>query len=839
MGAKRSGKGRRDGWRALWVASLVLVVSSWATQAWGGGPKGWQPGVEGQQGLRPAAWSADGSLLAVTGWNRAGLSVVPVGGGPSRQLSVERGAGFHPVWAVGGFAFKEVAAGGGGRGVHRVVWADPHTGHREVIETGARLGDPSASRDGLLAWSNGSRVTLRRRLGPDRWVIVGRLELPGYSNLVELDPAGERLAFSDPAGRVGVRELASGRTSWLTDAGAYSHPAWSASGKHLLLRGPAERVHVFDAATGIEVANATGLNPAWLPHAKAIVFERVVRERFRVLSSSLWLLDLEAGRTQPLRGGARQLRFARPSPAGSSLGAVDRQSGELRVTALDREDGLGEAMALLGEAVELDPPPPPPQPDPPPSATVVEVPYLHQLWDTPDDFDGGWSCGPTSCLMVVQKYQKLPDHPISCSWPDPHTSLWGWYVPNEYSFAGYTYDIDGLAKGDVWVKGAHGFICRELGAAYWAYMVDFCNQHGLTSWQAGTSFGALTAEIDAGYPMYASTSVLGYGHIIVLVGYDDDHSIVVNDPYGDANGTWGQYDGEDAVYDWPGYNNGNLEIGLSQLFGAQGPLVPDWAATSTAQSYPAAMLEGSTAQVWVEYQNDGTQSWDPSQSRLGTTEPRDRESAFYDEQSWIGPTRPTAVDAATGPAETGRFSFTLQAPEVDQSTDYTECWGLVEEGLTWFGPPDDEVCFSIAVLALEDVEAPIADAGPDQRLTLGQAASLDGSGSSDADGTIVSWSWATPDGTLSGEQVSWQPSVAGSFQVSLTVTDELGLTDADAVQIEVLPTGAIGGVPSDDSSDCQCTLPDRSVGARAWALAFGVGLLAWLRRRGAVSTAMC
>ena len=282
-------------------------------------------------------------------------------------------------------------------------------------------------------------------------------------------------------------------------------------------------IHLYRIRTRLKVGDYEGL----LPHAEAIVFERVVRERFRVLSSSLWLLDLEAGRTQPLRGGARQLRFARPSPAGSSLGAVDRQSGELRVTALDREDGLGEAMALLGEAVELDPPPPPPQPDPPPSATVVEVPYLHQLWDTPDDFDGGWSCGPTSCLMVVQKYQKLPDHPISCSWPDPHTSLWGWYVPNEYSFAGYTYDIDGLAKGDVWVKGAHGFICRELGAAYWAYMVDFCNQHGLTSWQAGTSFGALTAEIDAGYPMYASTSVLGYGHIIVLVGYDDASSSTI------------------------------------------------------------------------------------------------------------------------------------------------------------------------------------------------------------------------------------------------------------------------------------------------------------------------
>ena len=42
-----------------------------------------------------------------------------------------------------------------------------------------------------------------------------------------------------------------------------------------------------------------------------------------------------------------------------------------------------------------------------------------------------------------------------------------------------------------------------------------------------------------------------------------------------GSGDWGNDDGEDIVYDWPGYNNGNLEISLSQLFTAHGTAPPD------------------------------------------------------------------------------------------------------------------------------------------------------------------------------------------------------------------------------------------------------------------------
>lgn len=206
----------------------------------------------------------------------------------------------------------------------------------------------------------------------------------------------------------------------------------------------------------------------------------------------------------------------------------------------------------------------------------IDVPWMHQRWDTPDSFNGSWSCGPSSCMMAAQYYDRLTPDSIWCSSPSPgHWSQWGRYIPDEYTFLGYTYDIPGLSPGDVWVDGAHGFICRDAGGAYWSYMRLFLEQTGLYSEWAGTSWGTLTSELESSWPVVCSSTIDysggSYGHIILFTGYYADRTVVVNDPYGDANLTgWGQSwrypNGKACLYDWPGYNNGHLEIGaVNQL----------------------------------------------------------------------------------------------------------------------------------------------------------------------------------------------------------------------------------------------------------------------------------
>lgn len=107
-----------------------------------------------------------------------------------------------------------------------------------------------------------------------------------------------------------------------------------------------------------------------------------------------------------------------------------------------------------------------------------------------------------------------------------------------------------------------------------------------------------------------------------------------------------------------------------------------------AGSTPPEIPPGSRAVVWVELENTGTTTWMPATTRLGTTGPRDRASAWHDPENWISPSRPTGVDQPTAPGEVGRFSFVVRAPEVRERTVLTETFGLVEEGVTWFGPEE-------------------------------------------------------------------------------------------------------------------------------------------------------
>jgi len=152
------------------------------------------------------------------------------------------------------------------------------------------------------------------------------------------------------------------------------------------------------------------------------------------------------------------------------------------------------------------------------------------------------------------------------------------------------------------------------------------------------------------------------------------------------------------------------------------PPTPALAATLVRVSCPAEALAGSRPVAFVEYRNTGTATWDTRNTRLGTTGPRDRRGTFFDATNWVAANRPSAVDAATAPGATGRFSFVLAIPEVTTTQTVSETYGLVQEGTGWFGPADDAVRCAVRVTpraidagtSLPDVVVPMpVDAGPD------------------------------------------------------------------------------------------------------------------------------
>ncbi len=80
---------------------------------------------------------------------------------------------------------------------------------------------------------------------------------------------------------------------------------------------------------------------------------------------------------------------------------------------------------------------------------------------------------------------------------------------------------------------------------------------------------------------------------------------------------------------------------------------------------------------------------------------------------------------------------------------------------------------------------PTADAGPDQ-IVNNTLVSFDGTGSSDPDGTIVSYKWDFDDGkTGTGVTVQHTYSTDGEYTVTLNVTDDGGAYDKDTCEVTV------------------------------------------------------
>ncbi len=91
---------------------------------------------------------------------------------------------------------------------------------------------------------------------------------------------------------------------------------------------------------------------------------------------------------------------------------------------------------------------------------------------------------------------------------------------------------------------------------------------------------------------------------------------------------------------------------------------------------------GQTQQVWVEFLNTGATTWTNDPDSASYVDLRcheqgqyqNRESPFY-HSSWMNHYTPTAVDYTHVPVEsqdTGRFTFTIQAPQVEAPTTFHE-----------------------------------------------------------------------------------------------------------------------------------------------------------------------
>lgn len=187
---------------------------------------------------------------------------------------------------------------------------------------------------------------------------------------------------------------------------------------------------------------------------------------------------------------------------------------------------------------------------------------------------------------------------------------------------------------------------------------------------------------------------------------------------------------------------------------------------------------------------EGTLQYDQTVVTYDSVDPGELDDVFTVNADTPGQINWVAVTTDLGTPKTGNVSllklhFTVAGATGTRAITATSLGAVADVNLTQF---DD------LIVAVEDTllvgttsnQPPSSDAGGPYDATVGQAISFDGSGSSDADGTITTFAWDFGDGeTGTGQTTTHTYSSAGNYTVTLTVTDDDGATGTTTAEVTV------------------------------------------------------
>ena len=156
------------------------------------------------------------------------------------------------------------------------------------------------------------------------------------------------------------------------------------------------------------------------------------------------------------------------------------------------------------------------------------------------------------------------------------------------------------------------------------------------------------------------------------------------------------------------------------------------------------------------------------------------------------------------------FGDGTTATGVEATHQYAEP-GTYAVSLTLRSDSTSPTCQTVSAQHLIRVNAtPVASAGEDKHVAVGDETVFDASASRDVDGGIVGYSWDFGDGTTaSGILVRHQYAEAGTYTAKLFIRDEADLANsssADALTVTVNPTSA----PAINGPDVACVAEEVS-----------------------------
>jgi hypothetical protein len=186
--------------------------------------------------------------------------------------------------------------------------------------------------------------------------------------------------------------------------------------------------------------------------------------------------------------------------------------------------------------------------------------------------------------------------------------------------------------------------------------------------------------------------------------------------------------------------------------------------------------------------------------------------------------RAASVTLAWDPVNTAQVTYCLFLRTANQTYDYSNpAWqgdvaqctlNQLDDGQTYYAVvraligseqsgDSNEVTFTTAPAAIN--HSPVANAGGDLAVSAGATVTLDGSGSHDPDGDIITYEWTQASGQavmLTGDnnaKASFTAPEVGSSAIQtfqLNVTDDQGVSSVDTCQVTIVPV-----LPTDSDND--------------------------------------
>ncbi len=401
-----------------------------------------------------------------------------------------------------------------------------------------------------------------------------------YSNLTPVSPDAQYAVYDVNQDYFILLNLKTEKEVKLPNDGTgVIYPKWSPDSKKILYQNRNTELSVYELETNKIYKIGKGGAGSWDENSNDIIFQRTEANpmTFVFISSELFISDYKGENIRQITNTEDVFEM---TPSFASDGNILYQTYDKRQIIKAKLDK--NKSEIVSKQIMLDNPK-----EIKPKfynqdfflsknkdAILLEkdVPYIHQVYDAPTGRNGDAACAPTTSMMALAYYNRLPQWPVEAlNFPDTvppnHKSFYSGYILDRYRYNNFYLDAYSTSKN---AYGGYAYI--------WVYpytspgpgggMYNFQELHKMEStdyvWLANCTFEKTTTEINNQYPHPICSWITASGHLTLAVGYFPDmHIVIFNDPYGNKNFGYPNYNGKDSYYDWPGYNNGfqNLDPG--------------------------------------------------------------------------------------------------------------------------------------------------------------------------------------------------------------------------------------------------------------------------------------